>query len=760
MLGIPRGSDRAEIRRAYARALKITNPEDDPQGFMALREAYETALNWVDYDDYDYHEDETDDAPVPVEVDAVQRPIWAEPAAEPVLADPDPFAEIRTVEQGDLRRLTAALEGGLRGPWHGDAAALSAQIDAILGAPALIEIETRDSIEYWLSNLLADTVPRSDAILMQAVAAFGWEQEGNRPPAVWQILNRIDEWRIIEALGRSDHNLAAGWRALTAGGKADWQRRVAALRPGAAGQVRQLFDLADYQAPGIAHSFEPQAAVWWRAHLDKPRFGFVDLAAILLGALAAAIFAAFSSTRAWQMGGAAAALFAGVAFAVLRLRVIAPWRLRREEAGIAPGWASQGWLALWLGAALLVIWTPAGPWMAGVVVTLCLISGLWMAVVVGHEPRIGSAIGGIISFGALALLGGAAFFALTGPEKLALLAFGAASLLIGSAGSGGLLDVLWRAGSRPVAAAILLAVLLLAAATGRSLLPAPPQPLVPFGAAAIAGMVVMNAVRDQHDGSWLSRVAPLLRWALWITLVIAAILSSPPVERSGGQRPAKVIEQLDFKGAAEALEASEPGFAVLRTGNLALHQKIVAIRQQIAARKRNHDEGATEISRLVNREYRKRLPLAPAALIASEFDIQLATLREYQPLDLRACAMDEPGPEVSRDLQIRHFRHALAVAGTAPASAASLAEGRVQPMVELLNAAAGQDQASAKRMNDVLSTQPSATEAFKARCAARIAVLEALTAQSDADIAKTMRPALIARAAKSSAKAKAADQAP
>jgi|GEM_PF-2335483 len=54
ILGIDADSDKRTIKRAYVKLLKQNNPEDDPERFQRIRDAYEQAVAWVESIDEPY----------------------------------------------------------------------------------------------------------------------------------------------------------------------------------------------------------------------------------------------------------------------------------------------------------------------------------------------------------------------------------------------------------------------------------------------------------------------------------------------------------------------------------------------------------------------------------------------------------------------------------------------------------------------------------------------------------------------------------
>lgn len=75
-------ADRKAVKRAYSKMLKVTRPEDDPDGFMRLRDAHDLALNVL------AREAETAawDAPnLTVETTYSEPPATSEPQSEPSL---------------------------------------------------------------------------------------------------------------------------------------------------------------------------------------------------------------------------------------------------------------------------------------------------------------------------------------------------------------------------------------------------------------------------------------------------------------------------------------------------------------------------------------------------------------------------------------------------------------------------------------------------------------------------------------------------
>ncbi|MBU6164691.1 MAG: TonB family protein [Alphaproteobacteria bacterium] len=290
ILGLPPGADRDAIRRAYARKLKGVNPEDDPEGFMALRTAHDAALNQLKWqqqwpgDDADRAADESGDAPPA----AAWQPVPAEPADAAPDEQAAALAAERAADAADLAaRQQALIDGIVAGA---EQAAQHRALDHLLAAPALIDIMARDRIEPWVAAVLVQQLPASDPLVVHAITTFGWADlpPGQRSPDVDRLLRRREEGEFVAEIARRHTPLHVGYLALRDPPGVGWWRRLKALASAEPAQTRQILGLADGPLPGIADWLNADAMAWWRDYHSQPRlrlwmiFTMIPLASVLL----------------------------------------------------------------------------------------------------------------------------------------------------------------------------------------------------------------------------------------------------------------------------------------------------------------------------------------------------------------------------------------------------------------------------------------------------------------------------------------------
>lgn len=265
-LGIDPTDDKSAIRKAYAERLKSLDIDNEINAFSDLRSARDYALSNVGWnvpdtagndpateenfdladgdavDDYDYHDDFGDDDLFSLDFDAFGAPNLggfgfgfkqsANPDLSAIESAADTVGESGPLGVADHRLTQLLFPGGAQSDdameWEEFEEAQAAQT-ALLDHASQTDLQSEQSIDYWLGDILAEAWPRSAPLVEQASNAFGWMGEAGqlneRPALVW-LNARLGGMRFHEQVQQASHSSHDAWAYLTKPGEYRWWHSV------------------------------------------------------------------------------------------------------------------------------------------------------------------------------------------------------------------------------------------------------------------------------------------------------------------------------------------------------------------------------------------------------------------------------------------------------------------------------------------------------------------------------------------------------
>jgi hypothetical protein len=406
VLGIAATRDTREIHRAYAQRLKVTNPEDDAQGFQNLRAAYERAMMLAAQAERieaapqagaESASDETSDGS-PDETPEVTPSEMPAPYVAEVRPAPVPEAAPAAPEGDDDMRvandLFTKLEVALRGPTPAELSGEIRMLEALLLSSTLQRLDIHQRAEFALASLLADRIPRTDHLLETAARFFTWDKRAHESSLLMparQVLARLHDLGFIAALRKRNDEYTRAYHNLMEGRtpRFRWARANLSADPV---ELRLLRELSN-NYPNLARQIPQDTLRWWQDFASRPRISrnlLITGCTISILTFVVAVPPLFNDPRApkgilfvpllWLVVTAIA-----VAFKLYVIDVPGQ-RLRERWRGHPPAKVAMGWIPVGIAVMLLAVGVRDVPWAAWIVTGLGLGTWVWASWIAGPPP--------------------------------------------------------------------------------------------------------------------------------------------------------------------------------------------------------------------------------------------------------------------------------------------------------------------------------------------------------------------------------------
>lgn len=262
-LGIAQTADLGTIRRAYSALLKRIDADEDRDGFIRLREAYEMArADATERLQADWDHANTANPPMPlVEPDSI-APTPVEDAPPPTEAAISPAYDSRP-----FQRINVILFSE-RPARSTDVDELRVLTETILADPRMEFIEHARDVESWLVDIIVHSDERGDVMLGPVIERFGWKRDSRRwdeHPVFGHLVERHEGAQMIARLSQPDNHFHLAYLELTR------SKGGITTRGGRDQAVLDLINMIRAEAPFAESRLNPERLNLWIEHLNWNR---------------------------------------------------------------------------------------------------------------------------------------------------------------------------------------------------------------------------------------------------------------------------------------------------------------------------------------------------------------------------------------------------------------------------------------------------------------------------------------------------------